>query len=352
LGNGKRNCHDMRPPRARRSGQTLISCDSERERVCPCSMGQAKQRRRAIATQPCICGRGMLAGECCLDGRWWHRKPTALGLVRTNGTALGNCYLADLNGCSDKISREHLISEAVLRVIRKDELVASGLPWMKEGEIKIGLNTVVGKCLCTSHNSMLSPLDAEAAKFFRAMEECDLHRSGEAKLFLFSGHDIERWLLKTLAGFGSTRNFANKGERLPGSFHPLISISCMLQDVSSWPATAGLYYTQKLGEPLLRGDHFWMAPLSTPSEELAGMLVSIQGFEFTFLAVPTQANPELARKSGVYRPQRMVFKMPEVTNVIELPWEDGKQHREILATFQMTHGQQQAEGLAPPKNSV
>jgi hypothetical protein len=244
------------------------------------------------------------------------------------------------------------VSEAVLRVIQKEGLVASGLPWMKAGEQKIGLNTIIGKCLCTTHNSALSDLDSTAANFFRAFEECDLHRSGEPKRFLFSGHDIERWLLKTLAGFAASQNLANKGEKLPGTFHPLVSVSRMLEDVTTWPPTAGLYFTQKLGQEFLRGDHFWMAPLSNEASDLAGVIVSIQGFQFTFLAMPTQASPEVVKKSAVYRPQQIVFNMPQTRNVIELSWNERRDHAQIQATFGMTNAERMAKGLPPTANTV
>lgn len=312
-------------------------------------MGEAKRRYREIARAPCLCGSGRTAGECCFDGKRWHRKPTKLPLAVGIGAPHGDCYLRAFNNCSDKISREHLISEAVLRVIAKTGLLASGLPWMKAGEQKIGLNTIVGKCLCTTHNSALSDLDTTAANFFRAFEQCDLHRSGKGLRFLFSGHDIERWLLKTLAGFAASKNLAHDGAKLPGTFHPQVSVAHMLGDINAWPPTAGLYFTQKLGSEFLRGDHFWMAPLSSQTAELAGMIVSIQGFQFTFLAVPPETN---AAKGAVYRPLRINFDFPQVSNAIELSWEDRRNHEQIRATFAMTNAQRIAKGLPPAANEV
>ena len=315
-------------------------------------MGQAKLRRIEIGRGPCLCGDGLIAAECCFDGRGWHRKPAIIRLSGETGFSHKDCYLRELGNCSDKISREHLVSEAVLRVIYKDGLLASGLPWMKEGDHKIGLNTIVGKCLCTAHNSALSPLDATAAKFFAALEDCDLHREGESRRYLFNGHDIERWLLKTLAGFSASTGLRSNGERLSGSFHPAVSVAQMLEDSSVWPATSGLYFTQKLGKTFSRGDHFRFAPLSNEAGELAGLLVSIQGFQFSCLAVPTQATPELAKKNGVYRPERIVFRMPKVTNMIELSWESPSRRIQITATFEMTEAERRARGLPRPKNTV
>jgi hypothetical protein len=77
----------------------------------------------------------------------------------------------ELGSCDGGISREHLISESVIRVLKADgDFSIAGLPWLDNGEAKIvGTNALTANCLCARHNSALSPLDAAAQKFFAAL---------------------------------------------------------------------------------------------------------------------------------------------------------------------------------------
>jgi hypothetical protein len=63
---------------------------------------------------------------------------------------------------------------------------------------------------CTAHNSALSPLDAAAGFFFRALQVCTMQEEGPNQSFLCSGHDIERWMLKTLAALTESNNLARE----------------------------------------------------------------------------------------------------------------------------------------------
>lgn len=55
--------------------------------------------------------------------------------TRTNGTFGPNCWAAALGDCSDKISREHIISRALF----SQEVFVQGLAWCKSEPKKIGM---------------------------------------------------------------------------------------------------------------------------------------------------------------------------------------------------------------------
>jgi hypothetical protein len=149
-------------------------------------MGEAKRKRTIAAATPCRCGSGKLAPECCLKAGNWFKVPAFIQLsAGTDRDSLPRCYLRHLNTCSDKLSAEHLISEAVLRVIATDKLTFSGLPWLKGEQRSIGLASLTSNCLCTKHNSALSDLDAAAARFFEAIKSCDLQRIGTGNAAVF-----------------------------------------------------------------------------------------------------------------------------------------------------------------------
>jgi hypothetical protein len=127
--------------------------------------------------------------------------------------------MRELASCKGKISGEHLISKAVIEVLRDDgEFTVSGVPWLAVGQEKsVGINSLVANCLCEKHNNALSDLDSAAALFITALREC-LESAAASEPYLFSGHDIERWLLKTLKAMAASGNL----EQFPITLHRIL----------------------------------------------------------------------------------------------------------------------------------
>jgi hypothetical protein len=203
-------------------------------------MGEASRKRKSMASAPCRCGSGKRAGTCCLGKTGWYKTPALVNLPNTghNGSH-PRCYLQGLHTCSDKISGEHIISETVLRAVAPDRLIASGFHWLRGDERPVAYSSLTTNNLCIVHNSRLSDLDAAAGRFFDAVKQCDLNRSETGCDFLFSGHDLERWVLKTTANIVASKNVARGGGPLLATLHPKIAIADMLQDPKAWPAGTG-----------------------------------------------------------------------------------------------------------------
>lgn len=104
--------------------------------------------------------------SCCWRANRYHCDPAQVLLVRPNRTGfVEGCYFQHLNSCSGKLSREHLISEAALKIISRDGPVVrvGGSSWIPEGTEKtLGLGSLTCHCLCSAHNSDLNELDAAA----------------------------------------------------------------------------------------------------------------------------------------------------------------------------------------------
>src|SRR5271163_10254 len=102
--------------------------------------------------------------------------------------------MRDLGSCVAPISGEHLISEAVIRVLMADgDFSVSGLPWLEAGEERVlAPQSFRAKCLCTKHNSALHPLD-DAVHYFFASLKSYLELDSGSRHALISGHDLERW---------------------------------------------------------------------------------------------------------------------------------------------------------------
>jgi hypothetical protein len=124
-------------------------------------------------------------------------------------SAVERCYMKELGSCDGKISREHLVSESILLLLKADgDFSVFGLLWLADGEMKImSPKSLTANCLCQKHNSALSPLDSAALYFFTALKSC-LDRTAQFGRYIVSGHDIERWLLKTAKALAASKNLA------------------------------------------------------------------------------------------------------------------------------------------------
>src|ERR1700761_3590370 len=131
-------------------------------------MGEARRKRTAIENGPCRCGLSKVAGLCCFKGGRWHKEPAVLGLrSMPAGSSDEKCYMKELATCNGGISREHLISESIILLLKADgDFTVSGVPWLAAGEAKaIGSKALTANCLCRGHNSALSRLDTAALYF-------------------------------------------------------------------------------------------------------------------------------------------------------------------------------------------
>jgi hypothetical protein len=294
-------------------------------------MGEAKRRRLAVAAGSCLCGSAKAANVCCLKSGKWHREAAAVVLRETgqSGAHL-KCYLRQLNACSNKITSEHYVSQAALRVLADEMIDISGFPWLKGESRVMNFASMTSNCLCSAHNSALSPLDAVAGQFFQAIKDCGTVGAGPSRRYIFSGHDLERWFLKTLASLEASGNLASNKERMTGGFHEDIDVPGMLEEPSLWKKPVGLYFGGFKGQVIQRRDLFHFAPLITlDTNKLAGITTVLQGFDFSVLAtVPIETAEKLADR--LHRPGGLVFNYPGVKHVIEISWDDDLEHLKIV----------------------
>ena len=169
----------------------------------------------------CPCGKPLPPSRCCLRSSGFYKKPCDVVPRRPkSGLSNSRCYAAQLADCSNKISKEHYVSRALLEFLNeRGGLFVGGMPWTGEGSMSLPPSALTSKVLCTRHNSALAELDAQAVRFFDALHT----RPRDANyLFLFNGHDLEKWLLKMLCGLVASRSL-----QLDGGIQPEID--------KSWP---------------------------------------------------------------------------------------------------------------------
>src|SRR5262245_748420 len=221
-----------------------------------------------------------------------HKPPITLDLTMTGYSGqLAKRYLRAANSCSDQITRGHWISQGVLRVLADEEVELSRLPWLKRGESKIlPFDALTNHCLCKAHNSALSGIDAVGRDFFVAIQKCATI-TGPSHKFVFSGHDIERWLLRTLAAMAASKSFSIDDARLEDDLHPDVTMLDLLQDLGRWQPPTGVYVLHGDDEVFWRQESLLLAPLLASGRKIAGIQTSIQGFRIGLLATGVEKRP-------------------------------------------------------------
>lgn len=285
-------------------------------------LGERKRKWFALRDAACPCGSNKKGGECCWTETRWFKAPAKIDLEATGKHGSHKrCYLRDLNTCSDKLSSEHMISASVLRVIGEDKIAISGVPWLAQGEAReIGIGSLVSNCLCEAHNSALSRLDQVAGRFYRSILDCLETDNAPIRHYLFSGHDIERWMLKTIAGLAASKNLAAGGQRLPGLFEESIDVADLLQNPSQWRTPMGMYALHKLGDNIATKDRFGVAPLVAKEGKIGGLLTQMHGIMVALLLGKRDDIKGSSLEGAPYRLEKLKANRTNGQYVIQLSW--------------------------------
>lgn len=192
------------------------------------------------------------------------------------------CWAECLGGCSGGLSREHIFSEVFFE---KGPIWVTGFDWTQDEVRVIGLNNAVSKVLCRTHNSSLSPLDAEIKKSREYFRKFSQLVSGDERTEEFIGKidgvKFERWLLKT------TINVIRASPKKYSNFFPDYLLAQMAFGVTpfNYNTGQGLYTVDpRLYRHMVTSDHAVnVRPLILEIEErscLLGSLVTFCGFPF------------------------------------------------------------------------
>lgn len=225
-----------------------------------------------------------------------------------------DCYAAQLGSCSKRISKEHYVSDAILRLVSKGErsVLVRNLAFQSSEALEpIGIPNLVAKVLCTKHNSDLSRFDIAGLDLFAGMDLIDSAAGnyGESlKTIPVNGDDLERWMLKTLLGGIISGNIPLSGGRLKSVMPPMHLLNILFEGGDFAPGH-GLYV--RAGIP---GIEFSTEPTvlkmkvdSDAKHEVIGFSVWVFNFEFVLVlaTLPAQLPPSL--EHAHYRPKGILF---------------------------------------------
>lgn len=195
--------------------------------------------------------------------------------------------------CSEGKSREHYVSEAILK--RFDQLSVSGMPWQQANETQIlPTNALVANILCERHNSALSPIDTAGLRafdvFISAAKYAVSNRyPGRAEHYLISGEGLELWMYKLMAGLHVGGIAAADGRVARDSFaFPLASVVESLTN-GTLPTGAGLIVTQNVG--IVQPNKIMVAPIiQLKGNKNIGIRVQFGALLFETTVIPPPIN--------------------------------------------------------------
>lgn len=119
------------------------------------------------------------------------------------------CWASGLGACSTDQSGEHYVTRGLWSA---DAITISGFDWQGGQEKKISLGTLEANILCSTHNSQLSSVDAEAIRVFKFISQVirsfqdwqiksPVSPAISLKRYIADGKLFERWAAKTLIDF-------------------------------------------------------------------------------------------------------------------------------------------------------
>jgi hypothetical protein len=254
---------------------------------------------------PCPCDSGRRLKRCCWDPQTktiHTRAATVTPRGPKTGKVVAGCYAAPLQDCDGKLTREHPISEGILRRLNSPSAafgVPAGVmrvvnyPGLPPGEPKsLPPTELTMRVLCERHNHTLSGLDTVANRLFAAIdenaEEFKAHPDRSIpRIYLFNGHDIERWLLKVLGAL-TTRSEGMFPDRPTVADFPLAWLE-ILFGIRDFEPGQGLYMPRTVG--MSRETERGIALGGIGQEgHMVGLTADLRGESFNLIMTPRSDN--------------------------------------------------------------
>jgi hypothetical protein len=197
-------------------------------------------------------------------------------------------------------------------------------PWQGSDGGRLPISSLGSRTLCKRHNEDLSALDQVAGRLVDHLERIPSEfAAGETRgwFWALNGHDVERWLLKSLCGLLSSKS----GRAVDGS--PL------LDDVpEEWvrilfgerlfPSSWGLYVGGSIGhETTMAPKLLEFAPVSGDGS-VVGVSAGLSGFELVLIMAPVGETRTGAITSGsIYRPGYIEVSAAGVSRTLYFHWD-------------------------------
>jgi hypothetical protein len=240
------------------------------------------------------------------------------------------------------MSGEHYISHGVLKELSEDGVAieVAGLSWLKDDEKKkLPTKGLVSNILCKRHNEALSGFDSVAKRLFLSIDRIDKECGAAVdddgdKVFLFNGHDVERWMLKTLCGMVFSGSASNQSSPIKG-WEPNLKWVKILFGKERFPNKWGIYFSGNVGEVNITNRGFAFNLMSNDTLGVYGSITTLNGKRFVLAMTTPPANKENTILAGyIYRPSELVMSNGDNKKVIKFGWDVQGQGGSIGITYE------------------
>lgn len=256
-----------------------------------------------------------------------------------SGIARKGCYLSKTMDCDGVLTREHVLSKAILRQL--DGIVLSGMPWQQPGEsAQVGINAATAKILCARHNSSMSALDDVAGRFFKRLQwiyaQTDVKhaRASKPTATIFSGETLERWMLKALLGAFYGKHVAKHGRPMLQTNE--LNLDRALRSLlnNCWEPEAGLYIHAQASTVISVHRGVVMTPLHhRATGNVVGLQLNFAGLDFFVGFDTSQLDARDDPAGWTYRPSELRFQIHGREHVLFLTWPLGTKERAIRFAY-------------------
>jgi len=247
---------------------------------------------------------------------------------------MDKCWANPQGNCSDKISREHLISKGIFE---NRELRVKGFSWCKNEFKNIGVEAITRKCLCDKHNNSLTKVDSEGIKFFNILDNIATLTTQSNKDYskqiieTSSGNLIERWFLKTLLNltYNSEYQIGQFGE-IKGKPH-LYLVDVVFGKIS-FSQYMGLYALVSEGDYRKSEGEIAFFPLIQNNETIGGGVFSFRGIDF-FLSLTPSIPPHKLGYLDIKGVPERILNSVLLYHCPKMEWSNNKQYHRVNLTW-------------------
>jgi hypothetical protein len=219
-----------------------------------------------------------------------------------SGIGHPGCYANVSTDCDGKQSSEHWLSKAILTAHSEEKLVVIGeLPFQQPGDVdKYTPKSLGANILCERHNSGLSRLDTAALALVTTLDCFYLDQAGPTgdytnEFDLFSGPEVERWLLKMV--WGASEAYAAK-PKIRGDIRRRQLADYLFRD-TVLPLGWGLYVSGSRSGRRVDPEHAMNVRLEGSYGELRSGCLDVGGVRLTF-ALGARTSSSVTE--AIYRP--------------------------------------------------
>jgi hypothetical protein len=214
-----------------------------------------------------------------------------------------------------------------------------GFPWQTNDERKkLPAKRLVSKILCKRHNEALAGLDKVAKRLFMSIDATDKSfgdspQPDAAMVSIFNGHDIERWMLKTLCGLVYSRNSSSQSGRIE-NWTPSLRWLKILFGQDRFGTGWGLYVLGSIRHVNVINRIFACAPISDDRLGVYGLVTILNDKKFTLAMIRPPASKQGTILEGhVYRPAELAVAGGNVEKIIRLSWNSPGEGGRVLIHY-------------------